>query len=148
MNQYDFYAHKPSEKYHKSDIWFLISVLLLWGLGMFTIFVCSQGYAARFFNNDSFYFVKRQLVCSVAGIVLFMAFLLLDMETIKKLVIYMVLITLVLCALTFIKPLSIEKNGARRWIRLPLNFTFLGDESIKLLILNDFKMPGMLSLPK
>ena len=131
MNQYDFYAHKPSEKYHKSDIWFLISVLLLWGLGMFTIFVCSQGYAARFFNNDAFYFVKRQLVCSVAGIILFMAFLLLDMETIKKLVIYMVLITLILCALTFIKPLSIEKNGARRWIRLPLHFTFQPSELVK-----------------
>ena len=131
MNQYDFYAHKPSEKYHKSDIWFSISVLLLWGLGMFTIFVCSQGYAARFFNNDAFYFVKRQLVCSVAGIILFMAFLLLDMETIKKLVIYMVLITLILCALTFIKPLSIEKNGARRWIRLPLHFTFQPSELVK-----------------
>ena len=131
IQQYDFYAHKPSEKYHKSDIWFLISVLLLWGFGMFTIFVCSQGYAARFFNNDSFYFVKRQLVCSVAGIVLFMAFLLLDMETIKKLVIYMVLVTLILCVLTFIKPFSIEKNGARRWIRLPLNFTFQPSELVK-----------------
>ena len=98
---------------------------------MFTIFVCSQGYAARFFNNDSFYFVKRQLVCSVAGIVLFMAFLLLDMETIKKLVIYMVLVTLILCVLTFIKPFSIEKNGARRWIRLPLNFTFQPSELVK-----------------
>ena len=74
MNQYDFYAHKPSEKYHKSDIWFLISVLLLWGLGMFTIFVCSQGYAARFFNNDSFYFVKRQLVCSAVGVAFFVLF--------------------------------------------------------------------------
>ncbi len=131
MNQYDFYAHKPTANYHKSDIWFLISVLLLWGFGMFTIFVCSQGYAARFFNNDSVYFVKRQLVCSAAGIVLFMAFLLLDMETIKKLVIYMVLVTLILCALTFIKPLSIEKNGARRWIRLPLNFTFQPSELVK-----------------
>ena len=131
MNQYDFYAHKPSENYHKCDIWFLISVLLLWGLGMFTIFVCSQGYAVRFFNNDSFYFVKRQLVCSVAGIVLFMAFLLLDMETIKKLVIIMVLVTLLLCVLTFIKPLSIEKNGARRWIRLPFNFTFQPSELVK-----------------
>ena len=131
MNQYDFYAHKPSEKYHKCDIWLLVSILLLWGFGMFTIFVCSQGYAARFFNNDSFYFVKRQLVCSVAGIVLFMAFLLLDMETIKKLVIYMVLVTLILCVLTFIKPLSIEKNGARRWIRLPLNFTFQPSELVK-----------------
>ena len=131
MNQYDFYAHKPSDKYHKSDIWFLVSVLLLWGLGMFTIFVCSQGYAARFFNNDSFYFVKRQLVCSAAGIILFLAFLLLDMETIKKLVIYMVLITLFLCVLTFIKPLSVEKNGARRWIKLPLNFTFQPSELVK-----------------
>ena len=134
MNQYDFYAHKPSEKYHKSDIWFLISVLLLWGFGMFTIFVCSQGYAVRFFNNDSLYFVKRQLVCSVAGIILFMAFLLLDMETIKKLVIYMVLVTLLLCLLTFIKPLSIEKNGARRWIRLPLNFTFQPSELVKFVL--------------
>ena len=131
MNQYDFYAHRPSERYHKSDIWLLVSMLLLWGFGMFTIFVCSQGYAARFFNNDSFYFVKRQLVCSVAGIILFMAFLLLDMETIKKLVIYMVLVTLILCVLTFIKPLSIEKNGARRWIRLPLNFTFQPSELVK-----------------
>ena len=131
MNQYDFYAHKPSGKYHKSDIWFLISVLLLWGLGMFTIFVCSQGYAARFFDNDSFYFVRRQLVCSAAGVILFIAFLLLDMETIKKLVMYMVLITLVLCLLTFIKPLSVEKNGARRWIKLPLRFTFQPSELVK-----------------
>ena len=40
MNQYDFHAHKPSANYHKSDIWLLISILLLWGFGLFTIFVC------------------------------------------------------------------------------------------------------------
>ena len=131
MTQYDFYAHKPAEKYHKCDIWLLISILLLWGLGMFTIFVCSQGYASRFFNNDSFYFVRRQLICSAAGVALFFVFLVFDMETIKKLVIYIVLITLILCALTFIRPLSIEKNGARRWIRLPLRFTFQPSELVK-----------------
>ncbi|MBP5603708.1 MAG: cell division protein FtsW [Treponema sp.] len=131
MTQYDFYAHKPAEKYHKSDIWLFISILLLWGLGMFTIFVCSQGYAARFFNNDAFYFVKRQLICSAAGVALFFAFFLFDMETIKKIVIYIVLVTLVLCALTFIKPLSIEKNGARRWIRFPFGFTFQPSELVK-----------------
>ena len=131
MTQYDFYAHKPAEKYHKCDIWLLISILLLWGLGMFTIFVCSQGYASRFFNNDSFYFVRRQLICSAAGVALFFVFLVFDMETIKKFVIYIVLITLILCALTFIRPLSIEKNGARRWIRLPLRFTFQPSELVK-----------------
>ena len=131
MTQYDFYAHKPAEKYHKSDVWLFISILLLWGLGMFTIFVCSQGYAARFFNNDAFYFVKRQLICSAAGVALFFAFLILDMGTIKKLVIYIVLVTLILCALTFIKPLSIEKNGARRWIKFPFGFTFQPSELVK-----------------
>lgn len=131
MNQYDFYAHKPAEKYHKCDIWLLISILLLWGLGMFTVMVCSQGYAARFFNNDSYYFVKRQLICSAAGAVLFFMFLLFDMESIKKLVIVIVLLTLVLCACTFIKPLSVEKNGARRWIKLPLHFTFQPSELVK-----------------
>lgn len=131
MNQYDFYAHKPAENYHKCDIWLLVSILLLWGLGLFTGFVCSQGYAIRFFNNDAFYFVKRQLICSGVGLVLFFAFLLLDMDTIKKLVIVIVLFTLVLCAFTFIKPLSVEKNGARRWIRLPLHFTFQPSELVK-----------------
>lgn len=134
MNQYDFYAHKPAEKYHKCDIWLLITMLLLWGLGMFTALVCSQGYAARFFNNDAYYFVKRQLICSAAGLVLFFGFLLFDMQTIKKLVVYLVLVTLILCALTFIKPLSVEKNGARRWIRLPLRFTFQPSELVKFTI--------------
>ena len=131
MNQYDFYAHKPSETYHKSDVWLLISMLLLWGLGMFTILVCSQSYAARFFNNDSLYFVKRQLICSGAGLILFFVIFFMDMETMKKLVIYLVLGTLVLCALTFIKPLSVEKNGARRWIKLPMRFTFQPSELVK-----------------
>ena len=53
------------------------------------------------------------------------------MQSIKKLVIIIVLFTLVLCACTFIKPLSVEKNGARRWIRLPLHFTFQPSELVK-----------------
>ena len=39
-NSYTFYAQKPLEKYHKSDIGFLIAVIFLWGLGLFTLFVC------------------------------------------------------------------------------------------------------------
>lgn len=133
-NQFTFYAHKPEEKYHKSDVAFLISVVLLWGLGLFTLFVCSQNYASRFFNNDSFYFVKRQLITSLAGFILFGFFMILDMKTIKKFVIVLVIGSLVLCIMTFIIPLSIEKNGARRWLRLPFNFTFQPSELVKLTV--------------
>ena len=132
VNKYNFTAQRPSEGYHKCDIGFLVAVLLLWGLGIFTMFFCSQNYAARFFDNDAFYFVKRQLVCSAVGFVLFFIFLFMDMKTMKNAVFYLVIITLVLCALTFIKPLSIEKNGARRWIKMPFNFSFQPSELVKL----------------
>ncbi|MCQ2592200.1 MAG: putative lipid II flippase FtsW [Treponema sp.] len=131
MNQYNFNAQRPSESYHRCDMALLISMLLLWGLGLFTMFVCSQNYASRFFNNDALYFVRRQLICSGVGLILFLLFLFVDMKTIRSAVFYITIISLVLCFLTFIKPLSIEKNGARRWIRMPFNFSFQPSELIK-----------------
>lgn len=130
MSQFTFYAKKPSENYHKVDIWLLASILLLWGLGMFALFVCSQNFAIRAFS-DSLYFVKRQLVSSLVGFVLFVAFMATDIKIVRKFVSVIVMVSLVLCVLTFIKPLSIEKNGARRWLRMPGNFTFQPSELIK-----------------
>ncbi len=130
MSQFTFYANKPSENYHKIDMGLLISILLLWGLGIFTLFVCSQNYALRVFD-DALYFVKRQLISSLVGFVLFFAFMLIDIKYVRKIISVIVIFSLVLCLLTFIKPLSIEKNGARRWLRLPGNFTFQPSELIK-----------------
>ena len=134
MPQYVFNARRPSERYHKSDLGFLVATILLWGMGLFTIFVCSQSYATRFFDGNAFHFVERQLICSGVGLVLFFVLFFLDMETIKKLVPFLVLLTLILCLLTFIKPLSVEKNGARRWIKLPAKFTFQPSELVKFTI--------------
>ena len=133
MSGYNFNARRlqGGDGYYRCDIGLLISIILLWGTGLFTMLVCSQNYAARFFNNDALYFVKRQLICSGVGFVFFMAFLFVDMKTIKKAVFYIVLLTVILCVLTFIKPLSIEKNGARRWLRMPFNFSFQPSEMVK-----------------
>lgn len=130
-SNYTFEAHKPMENYHKCDVAFLVSVLLLWGLGMFTLFVCSQSYAVRFFNNDSFYFIKRQLLCSAVGLVLFVLFLFTDMEIIKKMIMYLVLVSIILCVMTFIPAFRIKKNGAYRWIKMPFNFSFQPSELVK-----------------
>ena len=130
MRQYTFYANKPSENYHKVDMGLLASMLLLWGLGMFTLFVCTQNYAGRAYV-DTLYFVKRQFVCSIVGFVLFLVFMLTDMKVIRKLLSIIVIVSLLLCIMTFIKPLSIEKNGARRWLKMPGNFSFQPSELIK-----------------
>lgn len=133
MNQYNFNAHRlqGGDGYYRCDIGLLVSMILLWGTGLFTMLVCSQNYAARFFNGDALYFVKRQLICSAVGLAFFMGFLFLDIKVIKKLIFYIVLVTIILCVLTFIKPLSIEKNGARRWIKMPFKFTFQPSELVK-----------------
>jgi len=130
MSQFTFYANKPSENYHKIDMGLLVSILLLWGLGMFTLFVCTQNYAGRAFN-DSLYFVKRQFICSVVGFVFFFAFMLCDMKFIRKMLSVLVILSLLLCIMTFIKPFSIEKNGARRWLKMPGNFSFQPSELVK-----------------
>ena len=130
MNQFTFYANKPSQNYNKIDIWLLASILLLWGLGIFTLYVCSQNFAIRAFGNP-LYFVKRQLLCSAVGFVLFAGFVITDMKYIRKLVSVIVIVSLFLCLLTFIPGISIIKNGARRWIRLPGNFSFQPSECVK-----------------
>lgn len=130
MNQFTFYANKPVEEYHKIDFWLFASILLLWGLGIFTLFICSQNYGGRVFN-DSLYFVKRQLVTSLFGFLLFVVFLVTDIKYIKKFLSVFVIFSIILCLMTFIKPLSIEKNGASRWLRMPGNFSFQPSELAK-----------------
>lgn len=127
---FNFYANKPVENYHKIDLWLLGSILLLWGVGIFTLFISSQNYAQRVFNNPM-YFVNRQLICSAIGFVFFFAFLFIDMDFIKKAVPIIVIASLILCLLTFIPGISIEKNGARRWIKMPFNFSFQPSELVK-----------------
>ena len=130
MDGYYFYADKPSEKYHKSDIWLLISIFLLWGFGIFALFICSQNYALKLFNN-AYHFVFRQLVCSGVGFVLFLILFLMDMQLIRKLLVAIVGGALFCCILTFIPGIGVELNGARRWIRMPFNFYFQPSELVK-----------------
>ena len=130
MAQFTFYANKPSQNYNKVDMWLLGSVLLLWGLGIFALYVCSQNYALRAFG-DSIYFVKRQLITSVLGFILMFALLAFDIRIIRKCVSIIVITTFVLCLLTFVPGLSVMKNGARRWLRMPGNFIFQPSEFVK-----------------
>lgn len=130
MNQFTFYANKPSQNYNKIDIWLLGSMLFLWGLGIFTLYICSQNFALRAFGNPV-YFVKRQLLCSAVGFIFFAGFVITDMKYVRKFVSVIVIFSFVLCILTFIPGISIIKNGARRWIRMPGNFTFQPSELVK-----------------
>ncbi len=73
MSEFSFKADRPVGSYGRSDIFFIISVLLLWGLGIFTLYVCTPYTAERLFG-DRYYFVTRQLVWSGIGFALMVFF--------------------------------------------------------------------------
>ncbi|MBQ9206006.1 MAG: cell division protein FtsW [Treponema sp.] len=125
-------ADKPLEKYKKCDISLILLSVLLWGIGMFTLYVCSGNYGERAFN-DSLYFVKRQMISSCLGFMLFIVFATFNMDTIKKFLPLLVAISLLLSVMTFVPGIGIERNGARRWIRLGFT-TFQPSEMVKFVI--------------
>ena len=43
-------------------------------------------------------------------------------------------VTFILCLLTFVPAFSVEKNGARRWLRMPFSFTLQSSEVVKFTI--------------
>lgn len=130
MSNYGFYAEHSLENYNKSDFSFAASVVLLAGLGLFTLYFCSQNYAERIFH-DSFYFIRRQSISALVGLAGFLLLASLKIEVIRRLLPVFVLATLVLCILTFVPGISIEKNGARRWLRMPFSFTLQPSEFVK-----------------
>lgn len=130
MDGYVFTAERPLQNYHKSDSAFLASVILLCGLGIFSLTVSSQNSALRMFG-DQFYFVKRQLITFAIGIAGFVLFASIPMRVIRKMLPLIVIGTIILCCLTFVPSLSVERNGASRWIRMPFNFTLQPSEFSK-----------------
>lgn len=133
MRNYNFFVERPVGVYNKSDFLFLVSIILLTGLGLFTLSFCSQHYAARLFS-DPFYFVRRQCISIIIGILGFMFFSIIRIDLIRKILPFIVIFTLLICLLTFIPGLAIEKNGAKRWLRLPFSLSLQPSEFVKLTV--------------
>ena len=132
MGDYRFLPERSVVSYRKSDTSFIISVILMWGIGIFTLFVCSSSYAKAALD-DSMYFVKRQVIASGVGFAGLLFFAICPADKQRKILPAMVFLTLVLCIMTFIPGLQYERNGARRWIKMPF-FTFQPSELLKFII--------------
>lgn len=130
MHNFNFFAEKSVSSYKKSDTGFILLVVILWGIGLVTLYLCSAAKGESGFGS-SFYFVKRQLVSSLAGFVFFLLFSVMGMEKIRKIIPLIVIASIILCLLTFVPGIGVSRNGARRWIRMPYFSTFQPSEAIK-----------------
>lgn len=131
---YTFQAERPVGQYRRTDKGLLIATLLLWGLGMFTLYIVSPNVGLRLFGNKN-YFFTHQLISSVIGLAGLLVFALVPMSAIRKVLPAFTIITLALCILVCIPGIGIEKNGARRWLRLPFLSSFQPSELAKFAVI-------------
>lgn len=111
---------KLQNKNMKSIDFLLFSVImLLVAIGVVMVYSASS-YSAFYKNKDSMYFLKRQGLWAILGLVAMFYTIRMDYHRLKKYTKILIIITVILLLVVFAFP---ETNGARRWIRLgPASF--------------------------
>ncbi len=117
MSDFTFQTDRTVGSYVKSDLLFIICTLILWGLGMFMLYVCTPYTGERLFSNR-YYFVTRQFVWSFIGFVGLVFFALIPIHSLRRLLPLIVMCTLFLCVVAMLPGIGSERKGAARWIRL------------------------------
>jgi len=108
---------------------FCLCVILLFGMGLVTLYSASYSFAARFFGEGN-YFIVRQIIYGAVGIVFFIISSLVNLNTLRKFILPLVIIAASLCVLTFIPGIGVERYGATRWIEFGI-FTYQPSEMVK-----------------
>ncbi len=118
MGGYNFYPAKPISDYKRSDLGLIVSVIILWGIGMCTLYICSSAYCQKIWG-DPFLLLKRQLGASVFGLAGLLFFAFMPLSKIRAMLPFIILATIVLLLCTFVPAFNEERNGAKRWVKLP-----------------------------
>lgn len=101
------------------DYGIFYSVVLLLAVGVVMVYSASS-YYAMFKRNDSMYFLKRQLVWAVLGMIVLCTTMSIDYHKIKKYTLWLMIGCVPLLLVVFLFP---GVNGAQRWIQIgPMSF--------------------------
>ncbi len=112
------------------DVWTLVVTLVLLALGLIMMYSASYAYAQYYQDGDSTYYLRRQLIFAVIGIIAMLGASLLPMWFIKRVTWYVVGIAVVL----LITVLIVSDESQKRWIRIG-SFSFQPSEIGKLAII-------------
>ena len=99
---------------------YLLISLLVFGLA---IFGCVMVYSASFYSaqirySNKYFFLIKQVIGVILGIVGFVFFTYIDYHILKKIRYPILIITIVLLVCVFIPGFGVESFGAKRWINL------------------------------
>lgn len=128
-------SHAKKSKYFRTDNFdtsLFLLVLLILGVGLLCLFSASHAYANYFNDGDSFYYIKRQILFAIVGIIGMLIVSIVDYHIFKKLAIWLYGISVVLLIIVLALPAS---NGVHRWIPVPIIGQFQPSEVAKFAII-------------
>jgi len=99
------------------DVWLLLVVLALCGLGLIMVYSASQALAYTDYGNSA-YFFERQLLFMVLGLVAMAICAKIDYHRWLRLAPLLTVVTMVLLVAVLLPHIGVEVQGARRWIRV------------------------------
>lgn len=103
----------------KADTTLFNVILVMLCFGLVMCFSASAP-SAEVYHNDSYYFLKKQILMAIAGLFIMIVTANIDFDFIKKNTGKIYIATMILLAIVFAMP---SVNGARRWIMVgPLSF--------------------------
>ncbi len=94
-----------------------LAAFALISIGLVMVYSSSSVYAARLYG-DSEYFISRQLIWCCLGGVAFWFGSFCPRETLRRKAGWIIIATVILCALVLIPGIGIKVGGARRWLNL------------------------------
>lgn len=104
----------------KIDITFLFLLMIILTVGLIMLFSSSYAYALTYFD-DSYYFIKRQLVFAVAGVIIMLGVSKIPYHFWRKLTWPIFIVSVILLAILYIIPPVVKDY--RRWIAIgPITF--------------------------
>lgn len=105
------------QKKFRLDFLLLFCVLFLVGFGILMVYSASF-YQAELTYQDKFFFMKKQIVGALIGLVSMVGFSFVDFEKLKKFRWGAYILSIVLLLLVFVPRVGVKVYGARRWINL------------------------------
>jgi len=107
--------NKINFKRYSSEFFLIFFVVLLCCIGFVFIYSASN-YSAGILYGDSLNFVTKQIIGFAIGIVLMLLISKFNYNNFSKLHMVLAIVSIVVLLMVFIPGISIDANGARRWI--------------------------------
>jgi len=110
------------------DMPFLAILMLILAIGLIMLFSASYAYALTN-DGDSFFYIRKQLMFAVAGIIIMLLLSTVDYHIFHHLAIPIMIVSFILLVVVLMLPAS--TGDISRWIRIPGGFQFQPSEVAK-----------------